>query len=181
MRTNLLVPFLGILMFLLAVSCVKDTDFNQAENIAPTPIIELDLVYFNIAAGEFFDETTSTPRLTVTDTTDIRFLDGSDVQETLKRAEFLFRFTNSIEREFQVNFQFLSEQNDTTYTAGTVVQIGTTANPVITEFTENVEGDAIFDLTRANKVVVSVTIPSSNAQLEGDLNLQSKTTYYLEL
>ena len=168
-------------MLLLAVSCIKDTDFDQAENIAPTPIVELDLIYFNIVAGEFFDETTSTPRLTVTDTTEIRFLDGSDVQESLKRAEFFFRFTNSIEREFQIDFQFLSEENDTTYTTGTIVNVGTTAKPVVTEFTENVEGEAILDLTQANKVVVKVTIPSSNAQLEGELNLQSKTTYYLEL
>lgn len=181
MKTNLLIPFVGTLLLLLTVSCIKDTDFDQADDIAPTPIVELDLIYFNIDAGEFFDETTSTPRLTVTDTTEIRFLDDSSIQESLKRAEFFFRFTNSIEREFQVNFQFLSSQNDTTYTTATIVNVGTTANPVVTEFTENVEAEAILDLTQANKVVVSVTIPSSNAQLDGELNLQSKTTYYLEL
>ena len=181
MKTNLLVPTLGVLFLLLVVSCIKDTDFDQAENIALTPIVELDLIYFNMEAGAFFDETTSTPRLTLTETTEIRFLNGSDIQESLKRAEFFFRFTNSIEREFQVDFQFLSEQNDTTYVTGTTVNVGTTASPVVTEFIENIEGDAILDLTQANKVVVSVTIPSSNAQLEGALNLQSKTTYYLEL
>jgi len=52
--------------------------------------------------------------------------------------------------------------------------------PVITEYIENVEGDDILSLTQAHKVVVTVTIPSSNENLEGTLNLKSKTTYFLE-
>jgi hypothetical protein len=32
----------------------------------------------------------------------------------------------------------------------------------------------------AGKVVVSVTIPSSNENLEGTIKLESKATYYLE-
>lgn len=181
MKKNLTIPFLIVFIFFLLASCVKDTDFNQAEDIALTPIIELDLIFFNIDAGEFFDEKTSTPRLTVTDTTEIRFLDDQEIQESLIRAEFLFRFTNSIPREFSVDFQFLSEENDTTYTIQTVVPSGTIEVPATPpDVIENVEGDDILLLTQANKVVVRVTIPSADASLEGVLNMQSKTTYYLE-
>lgn len=181
MKKNLAIPFAVVFMFLLLVACVKDTDFNQAEDIALTPVVELDLIYFNIDAGEFFDEQTSTPRLTLIDTTEIRFLDDSQIQESLIRAEFLFRFTNSIPREFQVDFQFLSEVNDTTYTIQTTVPAGTIELPATPpDFIENIEGDDIMLLTQAAKVVVSVTISSSNASLEGVLNMQSKTTYFLE-
>ena len=180
MKKNLTMPFLIVLSFLLVVSCVKNTDFDQAEDIALTPVVELDLIYFNAEAGEFFDTVTSTPILTLRDTTEIRFLDDGQIQESLRRAEFLFNFTNSIPREFQVDFQFLSEQNDTTYFTQTAVNPGTIQTPVLTEFTETIEGDEIVELTKANKVVVSVTIPSATASLEGTLNLQSKTTYYLE-
>lgn len=161
-------------------ACIQDTDFDQAEDIALTPVVELDLIYFNLEANRFFDTINSTPILTVRDTTEIRFLDDSTIQESLKRAEFYFKFTNSIPRSFQVDFQFLSELNDTTYVAETSVLQGTLVTPVITEFTENVEGDDILLLTQANKIVVSVTIPSSNENLEGTLNLKSKTTYFLE-
>jgi len=165
---------------LLFTACIKDTDFDQAEDIALTPVIELDLIFFNLQANRFFDTINSTQILTVRDTTEIRFLDDSTLQESLKRAEFYFKFTNSIPRDFQVDFQFLSELNDTTYVTATQVAQGTFAVPVITEFTENVEGEAILLLTQASKVVVSVTIPSSNENLEGTLNLKSKTTYFLE-
>lgn len=175
--------FLSVAMVcacLFFTACIRDTDFDQAEDIALTPVIELDLIYFNIQASRFFDTITSTPILTVRDTTLIKFLDDSTLQESLKRAEFYFKFTNSIPRDFQVDFQFLSELNDTTYVAETSVAQGTLATPVITEFTENIVGDGVLQLTQANKVVVSVTIPSADENLEGILNLKSKTTYFLE-
>ncbi|MBZ0327530.1 MAG: hypothetical protein K8F54_08010 [Altibacter sp.] len=180
MKKNLTIPFVVVFISLLFFSCIKDTDFDQADDIAVTPVIELNLIHFNVTGGDFFDTITSTPILTLRDTTEIRFLDDQEIQESLKRAEFYFKFTNSIPRDFLVNFQFLSEANDTTYETQANVITGSTQAPVITEFVENVEGDAILQLTQASKVVVSVTIPSSSAELEGALNLQSKTTYYLE-
>ena len=165
---------------LFFTACIKDTDFDQAENAALTPVVELDLIYFDVNASNFYDSINSNQILTVTDTTEIKFLDDSGLQESLKRAEFYFRFTNSIPRDFQVDFQFLSEMNDTTYVTGTAVNEGNITTPVITEFIQNVEGTDILNLTRANKVVVSVTIPSSNENLQGTLNLKSKTTYFLE-
>ncbi|MCH2490599.1 MAG: hypothetical protein MK211_10670 [Flavobacteriales bacterium] len=181
MKTNLTIPVLGVLSFLLTVACVKDTDFDQAEEVLLTPVVELDLIYFNLEAEEFYDEATNSEILTVTDTTEIRFLDDTEIQESLVKAEFFFRFTNSIPRDFTVDFDFLSEQGELTYSTGTNVSSGDTQDPVITEFTETVEGDEITQLTMADRVVVSVTIPSSNASLQGALNLKSKTTYFLEI
>lgn len=181
MNTNHLLLCVFLIIALSFVGCVRDTDFSQADEITLTPVVELDLIYFNLTAGDFFDPITATPRLRVIDTTEIRFLDDSGIQEGLKRAEFLFNFTNSISRTFEVDFQFLSEQNDTTYTTGTNVMQGSLQEPVQTTFTENIEGEEILNLTRSDKVVVIVTIPSSNQNLEGELNLQSKTTYFLEI
>lgn len=174
-------PFiLMALICILLTACVKDTDFDQAENIALTPVIELDLIYFDLDANSFYDSITATPILTVRDTTLIKFLDDSTLQESLKRAEFYFKFTNSIPRNFMVDFQFLSEFNDTTYVTQTQVASGTPTAPVISEFVENVEGEEVLQLTQSHKVVVSVTIPSASENLEGHLNLKSKTTYFLE-
>lgn len=165
---------------LFFTACVRDTDFDQAENISPSPIFELNLIHFNLPAERFYDSINSTQILSVRDTTEIKFLDDSTLQESLKRAEFYFKFTNTIPRTFQVDFQFLSEFNDTTYVTGTPVAQGSQSSPVVSEFTEIIEGDAILELTQANKVVISVTISSSNENLEGTLNLKSKTTYFLE-
>jgi len=180
MKKKLNLFFSSVLLLLFFTACVKDTDFDQAEDIALTPIVELNLIYFNLDANSFYDETTSTEILTVRDTTEIRFLDDEQIQESLISAEFYFRFTNSIPRDFLVDFQFLSEFNDTTYVTQTPVSMGTLQDPIITEFIETVVGDGIIELTKADKVVVTVNIPSADENLEGNLNLQSKTTYILE-
>lgn len=181
MKTNLLIPFFGIFASLLLFACVKDTDFGQAKNITLTPVVELDLIYFNVEAADFFDSITNTSIPTIRDTTEIRFLDDTGVQESLIRAEFLFNFTNSIPRNFEVEFQFLSEDNVETYRTATNVEAGSELAPQLTQFTETVEGDEITQLTMADKVVVSVTVPLPDPNLTGVLNLQSKTTYYLEI
>jgi len=181
MNKNLLLPLLAVFIALLGVSCVKDTDFSQTDEITLTPVVELNLIHFDLDAGEFFDETTSTPRLTIVDTTEIRFLDDEGFQESLIRAEFLFRFTNSIPRSFEVDYEFVSEDNEITYMTSTAVNEGSIAAPVVTEDEKVLEGQDILNVTSANRVVVRVTIPSANAALEGNLNLKSKTTYFLEV
>ena len=181
MKTNLAYFYLGIsLLVVFFTACVKDTDFDQANDIVLSPIVELDLIYFDLPAITFFDTIASSPILMVRDTTELQFLNDEENSLKLRRVEFYFKVTNSIQREFQVDFQFLTEQNEVAYTTQIPVPLGTVANPVIAEYIENVEGAAIEDLTLAEKVVVSVTIPSSNENLDGTINLQSKATYYLE-
>jgi len=182
MKNNLLVPFLGILSFIfIASSCVKDTDFDQAQDIVLTPVVELNLIHFDLEAEDFYDEVAMTERLTVQDSTQIRFLDDSGFQESLVRAEFFFRFKNSIPRDFDVAFQFLDSLQQQTYFTGTSVNQGSAGNEVVTEFTQNVEGEDLLLLTTSDRVVVSVTIPTSGPNLEGNLKLQSKATYFFEI
>ncbi|MCT8338665.1 hypothetical protein MG296_01235 [Flavobacteriaceae bacterium TK19130] len=172
----------AVAVLLMCTSCVKDTDFDQAEDITLTPVVELDLIYFDLTADDFIDPETELPTLTLRDTTELRFLDDSFSRESIRRADFYFEFMNSIPREFEVDFTFLrGTNNESTYQTATTVIAGSPQSPQQTIFEETVEGETIDDLTRASKVVVSVTIPSADASLEGSLNLQSKTTYYLEL
>ncbi|PVW13342.1 hypothetical protein [Marixanthomonas spongiae] len=181
MKTNFYLPLWILLVSVLLSSCVRDTDFDQAENITLTPVVELNLIYFNLKANDFFDSITNTPRLTLRDTTELPFLDDDYVQEDLMKADFLFEFTNSIPRRFDVDFQFLDENNANTYRTGTDVAQGSPENAQTTTFTQTVEGNDLAELTTSSKVVVTVQIPSANENLEGELNLKSKTTYYLKL
>ena len=181
MKTNSAYTLLGI-FFLIAFfsACVKDTDFDKADDIVVSPVVELDLIYFDLPAITFFDTIASSPILSVSDTTDLPFLNDQDITDKMNRVEFFFKVTNSIQRDFQVDFQFLTDENEVAYTTQIPVAQGTVASPVITEYIENVEGAALEDLTMAGKVAVSVTIPSSNENLDGTLKLESKATYYLE-
>jgi len=162
-------------------SCVKDVDFGDSESIALTPVFELDLIYFTLDEGDFFDEETATARLIVSDTTELRFLDDEFVVDDLKRAEFFFRFSNSIQKDFIAEFQFLNDNDRIRYELTISVQASIDGTPIITEHTEILEGEDIVQLTRTSNVVVNIIIPESIEGLDGLLNLQSKTTYFLEI
>ena len=152
----------AFLAFLLScISCVKDVDLDQAQDIVLSPVVELDLVYFDLAPSDFVDPESGLAISTLRDTTEIRFLDDPDIGESLRQIDFFFRFNNSVERPFQVGFSFLSEANDTTYATQTIVAPGLPDSAVITEFEEIVVEPEIFELTRANRVVVAVTFPDA--------------------
>lgn len=171
----------SLILIITIISCVKDVDLDQTENVVLAPVVELNLIYLNLSPSDFSDPETGLPVLTLRDTTEIRFLDDPDISESIRRADFYFRFANSVASEFNVEFSFLSESLDTTYVTQTIVAMGTKGTTSVTEFEEIVLEPEIFDLTRANRVVVSVTLPDADPSLEGNLNLQSKTTYYLEI
>ena len=61
------------------------------------------------------------------------------------------------------------------------IQDGNTVNPVITEFTEIIENNDLIDFTTATKVVVNTIATSSLNNINGNLDLQSKATYYLRI
>jgi len=171
----------SVLILVCFTSCVKDTDFDQADDIVITPVVELDFIFFTLDESDFFNEITGEQRLTVSDTTNLNFLDGTFVQEDLKRAEFLFKFENSAAIEFLAEFRFLSESNVLKYELAIPIPAGSLTAPVLLEHIENIENEGIIDLTHARKVVVDVTVPISIENIEGTLNLQSKTTYFLEI
>ena len=102
MKTNLTNSYLAVLLVVVLFSaCVKDTDFDQAEDIAVTPIVELDLIHFDLPAMRFFDTVASSPVLTVRDTTDLEFLNDEEISANLERVEF----SSNLPMEFSVLFK----------------------------------------------------------------------------
>jgi hypothetical protein len=170
-----------ILLLLILSSCVKNTDFEQTDDFLLTPEVELNLIYFNLDASRFYDGIANNPILKVRDTTVVDFLDDTDIQERLKRVAFYFEFTNTIPRTFNVDFQFLNEGNVPTYTTNTEIESGSTGSPIQTIFMDNIEDLELEQLMTSNKVVVSVTIHSSDQNLNGTLDLRSKTSYFVEI
>ncbi len=181
MRYPLFYIISAFLTVLTMSSCFKDTDFDQADNVVVRPVVALNLIFFDINATRFYDEVTNTPILVVRDTTALELLDSDGIDDVLIGAEFSFNFTNSIPRDFNVSFDFLNDINEVRYSTSTLVNEGTINNPVETISVDLLDFNEINEITSSNKVVVSVAIPQADSSLLGNLNLQSKTTYFLEL
>jgi hypothetical protein len=167
------------ILIALTFSCIKDVDLNQADDIQLAPVVETNLVFFTLDGSDFFDSETQSERLVVTDTTEIRFLDDTFMQEGLERAEMLFQFTNTISRNFIADFSFYSTEGELHYSIVFPVNAGFELNPQVTYHEEIIEGTAIEALTQTSILVVTMSIESSEENLPGELKLQSTATFYI--
>jgi hypothetical protein len=179
MKKKLYLLFLFTAIVSLFVACVKDIDFSQTEDVVLTPTLELDFILFNLNSESFSD--LGANNLVVSDTTFINFLNDDITADNLIKADIFFKNTNSFPVQLITQYQFLDENNDLHYEILIPVNSGSISNPVITEHIEIIEEDNIVNLTMAEKVVVNVIAPSPLDNIDGTLNLQSKTTYYLRI
>lgn len=163
----------------LFMACVKDIDFDQTDDIILSPVVALDFIFFNINSENFSD--ISPTNLIVTDTTSFDFLNEDFLVDNLIKADFYFKNTNSLPSQLITQYQFLDENNVLHYEITIPVNSGTISNPVITEYTEIIDEASIGDLVLSNKLVVNIIATTSLINLDGILNLESKTTYYLRL
>lgn len=171
---------LFLLFGVLFLSCVKDTDFDQADAIVPSQEVEVNFVFFTLEIDDFQINPLAEGTLTVVDTTEIRFLNDDFGIDNIVEAEFFFRVSNTFPVGLDADFTFLSEENEPFFNINFPIQLSEDGSPVLTEFTQLVTAEDIELLTLNDKVVVTITIQTDDQSLEGVLNLQSKTTYFLE-
>jgi hypothetical protein len=179
MKKKLYLLFLFTAVISLFMACVKDTDFNQTDDILITPTVALDFLFFNLNSESFSN--IGAANLVVTDTTFFELLNEDFTVDNLIKADFYFKNTNSFPIQLITQYQFLDENNELHYEIIIPINSGSLSNPVITEHVEIIEEGSIVNLTLADKVVVNVIASSPLDNIAGFLNLQSNTTYYLRL
>ena len=72
MKKKIYPIFLLIAVVLFFSACIKDTDFDQTEEIEISPTIELDFLFFNLHSQSFTENGIS--NLVISDTTNFDFL-----------------------------------------------------------------------------------------------------------
>jgi len=121
MKHYLLICVIGILSCFTA--CVKDIDFDQAENIELRPIVDLDFFYsipFDLSVFEFLPPgQQAVPARTESDTLNFDLLGSEFILDNIERVEIDFEVPNSIESEFALEFNFLGENNQSIGPLGT--------------------------------------------------------------
>lgn len=172
-------------MLLCITSCVKDVDFEQAEDLAVSPVLEASLIFFEEAAPRFSG--TEEGDNTVTDSTSVTIFNDDFVVDNLERAEFLFEVTNSINRPFSAEIQFLDEADQLLY----LVEFGVPASennvPVTIIHEEIFIDDTLLDLKTTTQLILSLTMEEEPSDLPlnenslGIINLRSKGTFFINL
>ena len=187
MKSNLLFKPLYAL-FLLAVvnSCIQDVDFNQIEDLALFPVMESSLIYFQEPATSFLDED-GVEVQTRQDTLRIEIFTDEFFEEDLLKAEFLFEGTNTINRAYEAQIDFLDDDNTIQHTLTLAINASPDNSPVLVEQIEVFEDDSLENLKNTTQLAFNLILFDSDdgsiidQNTPGDLRFRSMATFYFQI
>lgn len=167
-------PLIKLLVFfaLTITSCVKNVDFDQVDNIELIPIVKASLVHFDVTASDFeFSSFT-------TDIADFHLFDSNVVQDDVTKIELIFEIENSFNKDFNIIFSFLNDENEIVSVINLLSSSNTNLNEIII-----FENQALENLLSAKAIIVSVNlIENSNITTpQMNLNFKSAADVYFKI
>ncbi len=175
--------FTVMLLSILFFSCTKEVDFNQIDDLSLKPVVALDLIFFNASATDFYVDGSEIS--TVRDSVIIDLFNRDFVVDNLVKAEFVFETTNSINRAFSVQIDFLDSANQLKHTFTVTAPATPTNIDIVTTHTEVFESDLLNALKASNKIELTIQALSGGSPLSydtpGSIQLKSKGVFYLNI
>ena len=167
-------------------SCVKDVDFDQTEDIVLTPTITSSIVFTEVEASRFSEDGMELE--TVRDSVaNIEIFTDQFVIDNLVRAELVFEATNSINRTFSLEIQFLNDANELQNEFSFDALPSNFGNDVVSEHIEVFEDESLEALKTSRKMVLTLRLqPSTDGSSldensTGKVGLKSKGIFYFNI
>jgi hypothetical protein len=171
---------LGTILFpFLLLSCSSDLDFNQVNDLRLEPVIVANLTYFDIAARQFVENGVEENLLF--DAQDFDVFRDSFLRNNLKRTDFSFQITNTINRAYSFDLNLIDQNDDVIYTIRMDVPASNGTAVIIdkTEIFENAKLELLKASRRLEFVLVMAPGPALSENSLGSLKLKSSATVYL--
>ncbi|WP_108802973.1 hypothetical protein [Aquimarina sp. Aq107] len=176
---------------LTTVSCVKELDFEQLEDVVLTPVIEADFIYSEFDVSDYIpdglppDTDFTIPPDVLRDTINYDLVGTDFAVDNLDRVELTIEVRNTIERSFTLQFQFLTEGEQPLgqlYSVPVQAGLGEGTEPVVSFSVPNpivLDNATLNQLSSAQKIATEIIVPTLNTDLRGVLNIRSKASYYV--
>lgn len=149
-------------------SCVKDGEFAQEETAKVLPVVQSELILSSIQATDFILNDTQEENLILSDTTDVYLLPSDLFETRLKKAELLFDLTNSIDRNFNINFEFLNASDEVKYMIKVPVSAGSAEKPVTVGINAAIEGAELKEFKEVTKLVYKISLSEDTTPVPSD-------------
>ena len=173
--------FLILGIVALAISCVKNVDFDQVNDLQLTPVFDVSLLFFEETPDRFIADDMEVIGNFISDTTDLVISENSFVIENITRAELEFEFTNTISRNFRAEVVFLNAERVPIRTID--LNIPENQAGSATTHIENFPKEDINVIAATAQLVINFfLLPGGEAitrNTQGILKLRSKGTFYL--
>ncbi|GAB1307630.1 hypothetical protein KH5_03130 [Urechidicola sp. KH5] len=101
-------------------SCISDIDFDQVDDIAIETEHLATLVYFNVDVNSFLDDL-GNELLISSDTLELPIFNGPYNENYLVQVDFNFEVSNTFDRDFEYQYEFLDEFYNEVYEFSPVI------------------------------------------------------------
>ena len=175
-----------IIVLGVCLSCIKDTDFNQTDTLAITPILEVNLVNAQEPAASFVDSS-GAELPSISDQVIFDVFNSDFSVDNLIKAELVFGITNSINKAFQIKMDFYDSADALQHTFSIDIDNSPTNTPLFTEHIEVFENMNLLALKSTRKLEITITMISNPTGVvltpdsEGSILLVSKGVFYLKI
>ncbi|WP_211344286.1 hypothetical protein [Flavivirga rizhaonensis] len=174
--------FLVIALFLSLFSCTKEIDFEQADDFEISPVIESSLVFFDESASSFLAN--GTEIISIKDSIGIEVFNNDFVIDNLIKADFVFEATNSINKAFQIQVDFINDVDQQVHSFTLQALASTNGSDLLSNHVEVFEGDELEALKNTSKLIFTLSLlpgGTINPTTPGRIKLKSKAIFYLNI
>lgn len=175
-----IIPILVAGFSLLLVSCFKDVDFEQAQDIQLAPDIDVDLLFYQLNENDFIDSQDNIYTPVIRDTVRLEFLDDDYIQDGLVFAEFHFRHENSLPNDIQSKIRFLNSNGREEFSVNYLIPAGSADSLAVIDTVHVMEGNNIVRVRRSIQMLVELEMIDGGKDMKGRLDFSSKGLFKFE-
>lgn len=182
MKKSTVFPTFFIILLFTSISCVKDIDFGQAEDLILSPEYLISLVYTNLDQTYFIDPS-GNEISEITDRTRVDFF-GSFTEDYLRKIDVDIHITNSFNRNFTLEFRFVDENNMETYA---IPSLSILANSADFRYTEEIDVAVNPAILFTESIEMTLTLLPSpdgseiDSAQQANFIFKSAGTFYLQI
>ena len=170
-----------IFLILFCASCVQDIDLDQIDDIEINTTHIASLIHFTLDTSNFLDDV-GNEILFISDTTRSPIFSGDYTENYLIQADFNYKFTNTFNRQVDIQYEFLDEFDNSLFM---FQQINIATNSFDYQVTQTIVESDIPAVIPTDKVVVSFLMSAGNPPLDlsqgYSFNLQSAVTLHYKV
>ncbi len=159
-------------------------DLVLEEDAVTFPMIESDLMITLLSASDFKTQRSAQDRVVFSDTLPLNLVTPEFLMEQLKKTNLTFQFTNTLDTNFKIDFEFLNQEDELIYTVQVPISAGSTDAPIKVETIVFIEAPEIEILKVATKLVCKITLSQNEKPVALDANgfiaLRSKKILFFE-
>ncbi|WP_405606811.1 hypothetical protein [Polaribacter sp. Asnod1-A03] len=161
-------------------SCVGDLDFTQIEDYTASQEITNSLIYFTLSSDQFFDESGVLQHVKV-DVTDFEGFQDDYIKDNIIEATFYVEIKNEFDTDFSIQFDFLDESNNITYSLN---KFEIVSNQLDYKYEENIIINNQPNIKNTTQIRTTIRMNSPTALLNSndtdELEFKSASKIYVE-